>query len=204
MGTEYEPYIFSALNTSRVMLSLGTKPEYFNAVWVKNEWSRFLKIMKKDRSKLLAKDKKTGFAAWIARAEREIQSCRKSQKAKQQSELASERLLTRAKQYAKGATQKQIEDGLVEITAVQDQRIAQAEEQDKQSIARAKTAYAKSQGTYQRSSNGNCWWWLRSPGWGSGRAEVVNDDGTVGGDGGFRVNYAHGCVRPALWIDLGS
>ncbi len=53
LGTEYEPYIFSALNSAKVMLSLGTKPEYFNAVWVKNEWSRFLKIMKKDRSKLL-------------------------------------------------------------------------------------------------------------------------------------------------------
>lgn len=35
------------------MLVLGTKPEYFNAVWVKNEWSRFLKIMKQDRSRLL-------------------------------------------------------------------------------------------------------------------------------------------------------
>lgn len=53
LGQEYEPYIFSALNSSKVMLSLGTKPEYFNAVWVKNEWSRFLKIMKKDRSRLL-------------------------------------------------------------------------------------------------------------------------------------------------------
>ena len=53
LGTEYEPYIFSALNTSKAMLALGTKPEYFNAVWVKNEWSRFLKIMKKDRSRLL-------------------------------------------------------------------------------------------------------------------------------------------------------
>lgn len=53
LGTEYEPYIFSALNTAKVMLALGTKPEYFNAVWVKNEWSRFLKIMKKDRSKML-------------------------------------------------------------------------------------------------------------------------------------------------------
>lgn len=41
------------MNTSKVMLALGTKPEYFNAVWVKNEWSRFLKIMKKDRSRLL-------------------------------------------------------------------------------------------------------------------------------------------------------
>lgn len=53
LGSEYEPHIFSALNTAKVMLSLGTKPEYFNAVWVKNEWSRFLKIMKKDRSKML-------------------------------------------------------------------------------------------------------------------------------------------------------
>ena len=53
LGSEYEPYIFSALNTSRVMLTLGTKPEYFNAVWVKNEWTRFLDIMKRDRSKML-------------------------------------------------------------------------------------------------------------------------------------------------------
>lgn len=53
LGQEYEPYIFSALNSSKVMLSIGTKPEYFNAVWVKNEWSRFLKIMKKDRARML-------------------------------------------------------------------------------------------------------------------------------------------------------
>ena len=53
LGSEYEPVIFSALNTAKVMLVLGTKPEYFNAVWVKNEWSRFLKIMKKDRTKLM-------------------------------------------------------------------------------------------------------------------------------------------------------
>lgn len=53
LGQEYEPYIFSALNSAKVMIVLGTKPEYFNAVWVKNEWSRFLKLMKKDRSKLL-------------------------------------------------------------------------------------------------------------------------------------------------------
>ena len=52
-GTEYEPYIFAALNSAKVMICLGTKPEHFNAVWVKNEWSRFISIMKKDRSKLL-------------------------------------------------------------------------------------------------------------------------------------------------------
>lgn len=53
LGSAYEPCIFAALNSAKVMLSIGTKPEYFNAVWVKNEWSRFLKIMKKDRSKVL-------------------------------------------------------------------------------------------------------------------------------------------------------
>ena len=53
IGKEYEPYIYSALSTAKVMLVLGTKPEYFNAVWVKNEWSRFFQMMKKDRSKLL-------------------------------------------------------------------------------------------------------------------------------------------------------
>ena len=52
-GTEYEPYIFAALNSAKVMIAIGSKPEYFNAVWVKNEWSRFLAMMRKDRSKLL-------------------------------------------------------------------------------------------------------------------------------------------------------
>ena len=52
-GTEYEPYIFAALNSAKVMVVVGTKAEYLNAVWVKNEWSRFLSMMRKDRSKLL-------------------------------------------------------------------------------------------------------------------------------------------------------
>ena len=53
LGQEYEPYIFAALNSAKVMLVIGTKPEYFNAVWVKNEWSRYLKIIQKDRTKTL-------------------------------------------------------------------------------------------------------------------------------------------------------
>ena len=53
LGKDYEPIIFAALNSAKVMLVVGSKPEYFNAVWVKNEWARFLKIMKKDRKKLL-------------------------------------------------------------------------------------------------------------------------------------------------------
>lgn len=53
LGQEYEPYIFAALNSAKVMLVIGSKPEYFTAVWVKNEWSRYLKLMKADRSKQL-------------------------------------------------------------------------------------------------------------------------------------------------------
>ncbi len=32
---------------------IGEKAEHFSAVWVKNEWSRFLSLMRKDRTKLL-------------------------------------------------------------------------------------------------------------------------------------------------------
>lgn len=53
LGQEYEPYIFSALNSAKVMLVVGTKPEHFNAVWVRNEWSRYLKLLKNDRTRLL-------------------------------------------------------------------------------------------------------------------------------------------------------
>ena len=53
LGSAYEPIIFAAINSAKVMLSIGTKPEYFESVWVRNEWSRFLKIIQKDRTKLL-------------------------------------------------------------------------------------------------------------------------------------------------------
>ena len=53
LGSAYEPYIFAALNSSKVMVVLGTRPEYFNAVWVKNEWSRYLALMKNDRKRIL-------------------------------------------------------------------------------------------------------------------------------------------------------
>ena len=53
LGQQYEPYIFAALNSAKVMVVVGTRAEHFSAVWVKNEWSRFLALMKKDRSRLL-------------------------------------------------------------------------------------------------------------------------------------------------------
>ncbi|WP_349671624.1 TIR domain-containing protein [Lacrimispora sp.] len=53
LGQEYEPYIFAALNSAKVMVVIGTKQEHFNATWVKNEWSRYLALSKNDRSRLL-------------------------------------------------------------------------------------------------------------------------------------------------------
>lgn len=53
LGTEYEPYIFAALNSAKVMLVFGTDYEYFNAVWVKNEWSRFLSLIAAGQKKTL-------------------------------------------------------------------------------------------------------------------------------------------------------
>lgn len=46
LGAEYEPIIFAALNSAKVMIVLGTKAEHFNAVWVRNEWSRFIHLSK--------------------------------------------------------------------------------------------------------------------------------------------------------------
>lgn len=53
IGLAYEPYIFAALNSAKIMVVLGTRQEYFNAVWVKNEWSRFLALIKNGANKIL-------------------------------------------------------------------------------------------------------------------------------------------------------
>jgi len=47
IGSAYEPYIFAALNTSKVMVVVGTRPEHINSPWVRNEWSRFLALIRK-------------------------------------------------------------------------------------------------------------------------------------------------------------
>jgi hypothetical protein len=298
LGTAYEPYIFAALNSSKVMVVLGTKPENFNAVWVKNEWSRYLALIKngakktlipayrdmdpydlpeefshlmaQDMSKLgfmqdlirgikklladgepkqtvketvvvqsggstsanaqikrgnmaledhdwakadsffeealnldpecaeayigklLAKEKMPDFDRWINAqiakyseetfealeacpestehidntakemavpaylTEETIKrqynfdrkynssfSCRQSQKKTQLNELLSERLLSRAKQYAKGETKKRLDDGLTSITEALDKRIDEARQNDNEAIERIKAAYAE-------------------------------------------------------------
>lgn len=53
LGSAYEPYIFAALNSAKVMLVVGTTKDNFNAVWVKNEWSRFLSLIKQGKEKTL-------------------------------------------------------------------------------------------------------------------------------------------------------
>lgn len=53
LGQEYEPYIFAALNSAKIMLAFGTDYEYYNAVWVKNEWSRFLQFIASGEKKTL-------------------------------------------------------------------------------------------------------------------------------------------------------
>ncbi len=53
LGQQYEPYIYAALHSAKVMLAIGTQYEYFDAVWVKNEWSRFLDMMKSDKTKTI-------------------------------------------------------------------------------------------------------------------------------------------------------
>ena len=53
LGEEYEPYIFSALNSSKIMLVVGTNADNLNSVWVKNEWSRYLDLIKNKKKKVL-------------------------------------------------------------------------------------------------------------------------------------------------------
>lgn len=49
IGSAYEPYIFAALNSAKIMIVLGTNKKNYEAVWVRNEWSRFLSLVKKSK-----------------------------------------------------------------------------------------------------------------------------------------------------------
>ena len=51
VGEKYEPYIFNALSTAKVMIVYGSKPEYITSVWMKNEWTRYEKRMKSGEKK---------------------------------------------------------------------------------------------------------------------------------------------------------
>ena len=42
-GEKYEPYIFNALSTAKIMLVYGSSAEYINSTWLRNEWTRYEK-----------------------------------------------------------------------------------------------------------------------------------------------------------------
>ncbi len=81
------------------------------------------------------------------------------------------------------------------------------EDSDNMKPRTAPTAYAGKKGA--SASDGDetpdgaaaGWWWLRSPGCNQDYAAQVSPDGSLSFRG---VNYADGCVRPALWIDLNA
>ncbi len=53
IGENYEPYIYGALSSAKVMLVVATNGEYLDSVWVKNEWRRYLSFMKGDETKTI-------------------------------------------------------------------------------------------------------------------------------------------------------
>lgn len=61
--------------------------------------------------------------------------------------------------------------------------------------------YAVSQKCYVDKNNGNCWWWLRSPGIDQYFAAYVDTSGAVYHYGN-NVNRSGYAIRPALWINL--
>lgn len=66
--------------------------------------------------------------------------------------------------------------------------------------------YAHAMGAYVGSSSdyaGNCWWWLRSPGYDTYGAAYVDDNGYISRDGYDVINNYDACV-PALHINLSS
>ena len=53
LGKDYEPCIYAALTSAKVMLVVTTDFDNCNAVWVKNEWKRYIDFMKTDKDKIL-------------------------------------------------------------------------------------------------------------------------------------------------------
>ena len=50
LGEDYEPIIYSALRSSKIMLLIGTSREHMNAPWVRNEWTRYLSMMDEEEN----------------------------------------------------------------------------------------------------------------------------------------------------------
>ena len=50
-GERYEPYIFHALATAKVMIVYGSDPDYIQSTWMKNEWMRYAKQIREGKKK---------------------------------------------------------------------------------------------------------------------------------------------------------
>ena len=69
------------------------------------------------------------------------------------------------------------------------------------------TDYAHAMGAWRSTDagyEGNCWWWLRSPGIAQYRADYVDYDGFVRRHGLYDAQELRGAIRPALNLDLTS
>ena len=63
------------------------------------------------------------------------------------------------------------------------------------------TDYAVANGVKESSGNGNCWWWLRSPGNYQSHAAGVCSDGSFS-ESGYTILSVYASVRPAMWINF--
>ena len=52
-NTDYEPHIYSALQSAKLMLVLANSLEHVNAVWVQNEWRRYAKYVREGANKTI-------------------------------------------------------------------------------------------------------------------------------------------------------
>ena len=62
------------------------------------------------------------------------------------------------------------------------------------------TEYCNAQGS-SADDNGNCMWWLRTPGKDSNYAMIIGNDGSAL-QGGASVDHPRCAVRPAVWVSL--
>ncbi len=52
-NVDYEPHIYAALRSAKLMVVLASSIEHVNAVWVKNEWKRYAKYIREGENKTL-------------------------------------------------------------------------------------------------------------------------------------------------------
>ncbi|MBO5223127.1 MAG: TIR domain-containing protein [Clostridia bacterium] len=52
-GSKYEPVIYSALISAKVMLLVSNSASHVDARWVRNEWSRYIEFMREDPDKVI-------------------------------------------------------------------------------------------------------------------------------------------------------